>query len=146
MVPLLVSVLSLEEVIETSIAEVLGSCFVNIPAAMVGRMVDHYNYSGSDGIVDAIIGSPHYTFDEYDTAELFARLFIRLIESNADPVQHLVTLEHWPSENTVVVKQTIRPPQNPVEVLMEVYHHAIEQGDYYPERLRRAFDEVSSSM
>lgn len=146
MVPILVSSISLEEVIETSITEALGSCFSNIPGLLVSRMVDQYNHSGSDGLVDAVVSSVYYTFPEYDTAELFIRLFVRLVEANADPVQHLISLEHWLAESTIVVKQQPRPAPNPVRTLMDEYRHAKEQGDYYPERLRRAFDEVESSL
>ena len=146
MVPILVSSISLEEVIETSITEALGSCFSNIPGLLVGRMVDQYNHSGAEGLVDAVVSSIHYTIDEYNSAELFTRLFVRLVETNADPVHNLITLEHWPAESTIVVKQQTRKAPDPVKTLMEGYRHAKEQGDYYPERLRRAFDEVESSM
>ncbi|MCY1278098.1 hypothetical protein D9M68_20120 [compost metagenome] len=146
MVPLLVSSLSLEEVIETSITDAVGSCFSNIPGLLVGRMVDQYNHSGAENLIDAVVGSIHYTLDEYDSAELFTRLFVRLVEANADSIRHLISLEHWPAESTIVVKQQARKAPDPVKTLMEDYRHAREQGDYYPERLRRAFDEVESSM
>jgi hypothetical protein len=109
-------------------------------------MVDHYNVSGSEGLVDSVVSSPHYTLDEYGSAELFARLFVRLIEANADTVQHLITLELWQTESTIVVKQSARAATDPVKKLMEAYHHATDQGDYFPERLRRAFEEVESNL
>lgn len=144
MVPILVSTEELESVITDTFKEELGSCFANIPGELVSTIVDHYNGPDSGDLLDAVVGSPHYTLGSYEPAELFISLFLSLVTNWADISQHRATLEYSSKDCAILVRFNEQPKPNKARSLLEEYHHAEEQGDFYPERLRRAFEEIES--
>lgn len=145
MVPYLVSSYELEEIIRTFIVnEGSGVCFHAEVGNMVDHMVDHYNRSESECLLDTVIESVRDKLDDYSHADLIVSRFLRLIESNADVSRVRVRLEFRAKESTIVVRHVRRPPPDPILKLTEEYRHATEQGDFIPERLRRAFEELLS--
>lgn len=142
----LVSTDLLEQSIEEALTRTLGSCFSNIPSGLVERLVDHYNRHGAEGLLDHLIQSQHYQLEEYASAESFTRQFLHLAESRIDIKEYRVSLEYWRSEQTLVVRTHRRPRPTSAQGLVETYRHAQEQGDYFPERLRRALDEVATLL
>lgn len=146
MTTVLVSTVELEDTIHTALTESVGSCYTNVPGSIVKAMVGHYNYQESDCLLDTIVGHPDFKSDEYTSAEAFADLFVRLVESNADMSKQRVTLEYCQRDSTIIVTILDRKQKSKTSALMEEYHHAREQWDFYPERLLRAFGEIESLL
>ncbi|MNZ13961.1 hypothetical protein D3C78_308740 [compost metagenome] len=145
MVTFLVSTSEIESMILDMLRDQFGGCFAMEATNVISAMVNSYNRTESDGIVDAVIESIKKPLVNYSPVDVIAAIFVHLIEEPVDTEVNLATLEYRANDDTIVVRQSRRPVPNPTMRIKEDYHHAQAQGDFFPERLRRAYEELISS-
>lgn len=145
MTTFLVATGEVETMLREMFLEQHGSCFSSTVVKAVMAMVNSYNRTASATLVDDVIEAVKGNLSDYSPVDDIAAQFTRLVETGTDLKMYMLDLEYHPADETLVVTQRLRPVPKPSTRIKEEYHHAKEQGDFYPERLRRAFEELISS-
>jgi hypothetical protein len=145
MTTFLVSTGELETMLREMFLEQHGSCFSTTVTKAVIAMVHSYNRTESTTLVDDVIESVKGNLSDYSPVDDIVGHFIRLVETGTDLKQYFLELEYHPLNESLFVEQRPRPVPKPSLRLKEDFNHAQEQGDFYPERLRRALEELISS-
>lgn len=122
-----------------------GSCFSSTVDRAMAAMVNSYNRTESATLVDDVIESVKGNLSDYSPVDDIVEQFLRLVETGVDLKTCIVDLEYHPLNETLFVTPRQRPVPRPSLRIKEEYHHAQKQGDFYPERLRRALEELISS-
>lgn len=136
----------LEQHLEALIKDHQGTCFPTEVTNALQRMVDSYNHSQSTEVLDSLIGQGKQRLGDYSGAEFIVDQFVSLVESCVDRKTHGVSLEYHPKDEVLVAIPKPNPLPDPVKHLKEEYQHATSQGDFYPERMRRAFNELGAYL
>lgn len=145
MVTFLVSTGEMESMILDMLAEQFGGCFTMEATNVIGRLVDTYNRTESAELVDAVIESIRMPLVDYSPVDVIVDHFLSLIERPVNLTMYVPNLEYSAANDTIVVRQFKRPEPNPTTRIKEDFNHAQQQGDFFPERLRRAYEELVSS-
>jgi len=139
---ILVTSSELEQLIYQMLRHQLDSVFPSQVSTVVHRMVEQYNHSQSSDLIDCVVEAVKEYLDDYSLVDLVVDHFVRLIEQCIDTVDCISTLEYDAANETIYITQRLKPNPPAVIRLKEEYQNAQSQGDFYPERLRRAFDEL----
>lgn len=134
-----------ESAIREMFLDQLGTAFSGKIIGVMATMVSAYNRTESVEMIDAVIESVGHELTDYSPVDAFVEQFVRLVEAGIDPRKERAELEYFPLEEAIVVTPVKRPAPKPSIKIKEEYRHAEAQGDFYPERLRRAFEELISS-
>jgi hypothetical protein len=145
MTTFLVSTGEIETMFREMFLEQHGSCFSSTVTKAMIAMVNSYNRTESTFLVDDVIECVKGNLSDYSPVDDIIAQFLRLVETGVDLKVCIVELEYHPQDETLFVTQAQRPVPKPTHRIKEDYHHAKEQGDFYPERLRRALEELISS-
>lgn len=145
MTTFLVATGEVESMLREMFLEQHGSCFSTTVVKCMTTLVNSYNRTESATLVDDVIESVEGNLSDYSPVDDIVAQFIRLVETGTDLKMYTLDLEYHPLNETLFVAQRLRPVPKPSIRLKEEYHHAQEQGDFYPERLRRAFEELICS-
>jgi hypothetical protein len=145
MTTFLVATGEIETMLREMFLEQHGSCFSSTVTKAVATLVNSYNRTESANLVGDVIESLGGNLSDYSPVDDIADQFIRLVETGTDLKEYFVNLEYHPLNETLFVEQRKRPVPKPSHRIKEDYHHAQKQGDFYPERLRRALEELISS-
>jgi len=130
------------------------------PIHAVARLVTCFNRCQYDDLIDGLINLLEVRLTDYAVIDYIAAEFTRLIDQYVQPAPHRFALEYdytheslliFPRERNDGLARPVarhQPPQRPplARDIKEEYQHAQSQGDYYPERLRRAFEELSAGL
>lgn len=141
----LVSTGEIEAMFRDTLLEQHGSCFSSTVQRCVTTLVNSYNRTESATLVDDVIEVLEGNLSDYSPVDDIVAQFTRLVETGTDVKECLVELEYHALDETLVVRPRKRPVPKPSIRIKEEYHHAQAQGDFYPERLRRAFEDLISS-
>lgn len=142
----LVSTGEVESMIREMYLEQYGSCFSSTVINFMATLVNSYNRTESANLVEDVIESlADNRPSDYSPVEDIKDHFIRLVETGADTKVCIVDLEYYPQDETLILTSRPRPVPKPSTRIKDEYHHAQAQGDFYPERLRRAFEDLISS-
>lgn len=110
----------------------------------VALMVESYNATQGEALIDCMIEAFRQRLDDYSVIDIIVAQFVDLVESFAESIGTHLHLVYDQVNETLYVN--VKPTRiNPAVKLKEEYQNAQAQGDFYPERLRRAFDELLSS-
>jgi len=134
-----------ESAIREMLLDQLGTAFSGKIIGVMAVMVGSYNRTESVEMIDAVIEALGQELSDYSPVDAFVDQFVRLVEAGIDPKKERADLEYFPQEEAIVVTPVKRPAPKPSIKIKDEYHHAQAQGDFYPERLRRAFEELISS-
>ncbi|MNB58687.1 hypothetical protein D3C87_364110 [compost metagenome] len=145
MTTFLVATGEIEQALLDMFLEQHGSCFHSTVIKVFTTMVNSYNRTASTNLVDDVIECVKGNLSDYSPVEDIIDQFVRLVETGTDMLACILKLEYEPLNETLFVEQRPRPVPKPSIRLKEDYHHAQEQGDFYPERLRRALEELISA-
>lgn len=145
MTTFLVSTGEIESMLLNTFLEQHGSCFHSTVIKVVMTMVNSYNRTASATLLDDVIEAVKGNLSDYSPVEDIIDQFIRLVETGTDMKTSILTLEYEPLNETLFVEQRPRPVPKTTHRIKEDYHHAQAQGDFYPERLRRALEELISA-
>jgi hypothetical protein len=145
MTTFLVSTGEVETMLREMFLEQHGSCFSSTVTKAVIAMVHSYNRTESATLVDDVIESVKGNLSDYSPVDDIVDQFRRLVETGTDLKKYSLELEYHPLNESLFVEQRPRPVPKPSHRLKEDFNHAQAQGDFYPERLRRALEELISS-
>jgi len=134
----------LEQNIEAIVNENLGVCFAAEVTNAMQRLVDSYNHCQTDELLDRLAAPWTDWLEDYAPLDRIVESFTQLVESCINPTTDIAVLDYLPKEETLVVTQQPKPAPDPVKHLKDEYQHATMQGDFYPERIRRALDELAA--
>jgi hypothetical protein len=112
----------------------------------VQALVESYNQSQGDDLIGVVIELFGGRLDDYSPFDIIIAGFLGLVDRFVDPRIEVAELQYDPNSEAIVVTPRRVGQPDPVGRIKEEYQHARTQGDYYPERLRRAIEELSSSL
>lgn len=141
----LVSTGELEAMFRETLLEQHGSCFSSTVTRCMAAMVNSYNRTESIALIDDVIEVLKGNLSDYSPVDDIVAQFTRLVETGTDTNECIVELEYHALDETLVVRPRKRPVPKPSTRIKEEYRHAQAQGDFYPERLRRALEDIISS-
>jgi hypothetical protein len=142
----LVSTSELERTIEALMDAQNALDFPREVPATVQALVNQYNLSEADNLIAVVIELFGARLDDYSPIDHIVACFQRLVAPFAQHQMDTMELEYDAGSETIIVTPRPRSLPDPVSRIKEEYQHARTQGDFYPERLRRAFDELSSGL
>lgn len=140
MVPVLVSTRDLENVISDVLNDQLGTCFPCDVSNLVSRLCDSYCYSGDENLIDAALEGVRFKLQDYAPIDMIVEMFCSLVGGYVDISTHTPILEYRAVDETITITSRLKPRQSVAHFLIDEYKHAESQGDYIPERLRRAIE------
>ncbi|MNI61273.1 hypothetical protein D3C73_1165340 [compost metagenome] len=127
------------------LAAQFGGYFTMEATNVIGRLVDTYNRTESEDLLDSVIESFKIPLNDYSPVDAIIAHFLALVERPVDMRTYRPVLEYSVSNDTIVIRPHRRPAPNPTTRIKEDFNHAQAQGDFLPERLRRAYEELVSS-
>lgn len=100
--------------------------------------------AGCDSLVDSFVRLELWDGDNISKIDKVLTAFQQTLTNKQDS-NHTVQVEYDSGSNNALIQWTAvqKQPVRHIDNLKEEYHHAVERSDYLPERLRRAFDELS---
>ncbi len=142
----LVSTAELERTIEALLEAHNALDFPREIPETVHALVQEYNQSEGDDLIGVVIELFGGRLNDYSPIDHIVASFLGLVDSFTRSPAEIATLMYDAGNETIVVDVSLRRLPDPVSRIKEEYQHARTQGDYYPERLRRAFEELSSGL
>ncbi len=141
----LLSTVEVEDQLEMLLRDIAGAyAFEAEVANALARMVDSYQVTQNALVLDALIGIWADKMDCYLAADAICETFSGMIAACYDPTEQRVELDYDRRTQTLMVTAVPLPRPDPVQQIKETYQHARVQGDFYPERMRRALDELAT--
>lgn len=121
-----------------------GHCFPSTVTRFMNAMIDSYNHSEGTYLVDDIIKVSELPLDDFTPVDFIADRLMSTIDAVVDTVGNVATLEYQPDNEVLIVRYALRPSPSDVHRIRDAYHDSQAQGDYHPERIRRAIEELIS--
>lgn len=116
--------------------------------AIVNEAIEFFNGGGMDAATDSIFEAFRkkglWVSDNVQTIDNILDCFRRLFTFSGKPGSH-VQVDYDSVSNTAIVKTVpvVVRTDAYLDNLKEDFNHALERSDFIPERLRRAFEEIS---
>lgn len=145
----LISVDPLTDLIGDFLKEELEKhAFTDIPYAIVEEAIRNFNSEGMDDtrdwFVETFTKRGLWTINTVHRVDDIVDLFSNMFDLCKKPGCK-ASVEYDRVGNQAIVQEVLlpAPPDANIKNLKEDYHHALERNDFFSERLRRAFDEIS---
>ncbi len=136
----------IEQIVRTAITDLQGVCFDAEATSAVQRLVDGYNVEQTTGLLDQLVKPWAGSIEDYAPLDRIVDGFTQMVERGLDRATHVAVLDYLPTEEALLVTHQPKPAPDPVKHLKDEYQHATMQGDFYPERIRRALDELAARI
>jgi hypothetical protein len=125
-----------------------GQAWATILPGIMSSAIEQVNAcgvsAGCDSLVDSFVRLELWGDENIKKIDSVLSAFEQTLSSK-EGSNYNVQVEYDTVTNNALLRWTEKTPQpvRYIDNLKEEYHHAVERSDYLPERLRRAFDELS---
>ncbi len=135
----------LESMFKDMLDDSFGHCFPTTVIKLMNAMIDSYNRTEDMYLIDDILESTSEPLMDFTPVDDIACIFTAMLESLVDMKGNVATLEYLPENEALIVRTAPRPIPSNINGIREDYHESVAQGDYHPERTRRAIEELLST-
>jgi hypothetical protein len=147
----LISVDCLTDLVSDLLKEELGSyAFANMPVDIIGEAIAYFNGGGIEEafnfLIDTFVQKGLWTAENVSKVDAITAMFEAMFDLKDEALpsgKTLVEYDRVGNQAVVRVIPPVKPPDKYLADLKEEFNHALERNDFFSERMRRAFDEIS---
>lgn len=147
----LISVDSLTDLVSDLLKEELGSyAFSDMPVNIIGEAIAYFNGGGIEEafnfLIDTFVKKGLWTVENISKVDNITAMFETMFDLKDEAVpgsKALVEYDRVGNQALVRTIPPVKPPDKYLADLKEEFNHAQQRNDFFSERMRRAFDEIS---
>lgn len=147
----LISVDPLTDLIGDLLQDGLGAyAFDGMPVTIVGEAIAYFNGEGLEEafnfMIDTFVEKGLWTVENVPKVDDIQAMFEAMFDLKDEAIPDGKTLVEYDRVGNQAIVRTIppvKPPDKYIADLKEEFDHALERNDFFSERKRRAFDELS---